>query len=155
MIKKILKIALAAIAAIVFIFLALLAGIRDANNFKTSVLKGLNIQLMGVVYDVDYVDEGFYHGSGIVRLRIITSNVKEYHPPASAKYFYCVIKKQKAEIYEGATGVVPGDTITIDTERQLIGIFGPGKYGRQHEVGSISVSSDDGYYNYIKHHHQF
>ena len=105
-------------------------------------LEDLNLQLIGVVDSVDNGDN--YHGYGIIRLRVISSNIQEYHPRWKQEFYFCIIKNGKAEIYEH-TFVSKVDTVTIDTKKKLMSYIKNGK----RVVGSISINADKSYYNYI------
>ena len=106
-------------------------------------LEDLNLQLIGVVDSVDNGDN--YHGYGIIRLRIISSNLQEYDPRSKQEFYFCIIKNGKAEIYEH-TFVSKVDTVTIDTKKKIISYIENGRRG----VGSISINADKSYYNYIR-----
>ena len=146
--KLVWKILLLGIAMWVFISYI---STKGKNEVHTAAFAGLKLHLVGTIYDVDPVDHGYYHGFGIIRVRILSSNIQSYDVSQN-KYFYCTIKDGKAEIYDHASRDMIGDTLTIDTERQSIKWVG--KDGVTIGDGSISVSSLDGYYDYIRAHKQ-
>ena len=127
--------------------------LKKSHDIKKIALGNLNLQLVGVVDSVDKVKNGYYHGFGIIRLKIINSNVQEYIPDSSQQYYYCKIRNGIAEIYDHASLTFRGDTITVDTESRLISKI---KNGQKTDEGSIAVCSNEGYYDYIsKHGHKF
>lgn len=106
-------------------------------------LDDLNLQLVGIV---DSIDNGKnYHGYGIVRLKIIESNVQDYDPRSSQKFYFCVIKNGIAEIYTH-TFIDKIDTVKINTKDRTIATKKNGRF----DTGSISIYADKDYYNYIK-----
>ena len=106
-------------------------------------LEDLNLQLTGIV---DTVIEGNnYHGYGIIRLKIIKSNLKEYDPCLKQPFYFCIIRDGIAEIYEH-TFVSKVDTVFIDTKKKIMSYTEDGKK----VTGSISINADEDYYNYIR-----
>ncbi len=116
---------------------------KRQNEIDKVGLQDLNLQLTGVVENVD--NGANYHGYGIIRLRIINSNIQEYDPRTKQEFYFCVIKNGMAEIYEH-TFVSKVDTVTIDTKKKLMSYIENGK----REIGSISINADENYYNYIR-----
>jgi hypothetical protein len=114
-------------------------------------LEDLNLQMVGVVDSVDKAIDGHYHGFGIIWLQIISSNIKEYHPPADQKFYYCIIKNSKAEIYGHASATSKGDTLVIDTKAKLISTL---RNGKKEEEGPITIHASKSYYEYIQKYHQ-
>ena len=123
---------------------------KKENEINKVGLEDLNLKLTGVVVSVDYGDN--FNGCGIIRLRVINSNIQEYDPRGKLKYYFCVIKKGMAEIY---TGVPPpfyniiGDTMIFDTRAKMGGYL---KNGEKANYGSISIYNHDSYYEYIQKH---
>ncbi len=121
--------------------------IYSENKRKREVdkvgLEDLNLQLVGVVDSVDNGDN--FHGYGIIRLKIISSNIQEYDPRSKQEFYFCIIKNGMAEIYEH-TFVSKVDTVTIDTKKKTMSYIENGK----EVVGSISINANEGYYDYIK-----
>jgi len=142
---------IAIIVGILFICFCFYLDNKQDNEINKVALEDLNLHLVGVVDNVDYVSNGYYHGCGIIRVRIISSNIKEYTPPPDQKFYFCIIKNGKAEIYSGAFGIIYGDTLTINTKRKLMSVE---RNGKKEDEGSISVDEDDGYYAYISKHHE-
>lgn len=85
----------------------------DIKNFK-----GIeNLKLTGEVYEV-LNNIGNYHGTGILRVHIIETNMEYYDPRDKQANYYCIIKNGKAEIYEKElTGIKIGDIIYIDVSK--------------------------------------
>jgi len=116
---------------------------KRQNKIDRVCLEDLNLQLVGVV---DTIEEGRnYHGYGIIRVKIINSNIQEYDPRSQQEFYFCIIKNGIAEIYTH-TFVTKVDTITINTKGKIISYI---KNGRKEE-GSISINANKDYYNYIK-----
>jgi len=116
---------------------------KRQNKIDRVCLEDLNLQLVGVV---DTLEEGRnYHGYGIIRVKIINSNIQEYDPRSQQEFYFCIIKNGIAEIYTH-TFVTKVDTITINTKGKIISYI---KNGRKEE-GSISINVNKDYYNYIK-----
>jgi hypothetical protein len=105
---------------------------------------------VGVVDSVDYANNGHYHGYGIILLKIIRSNIQEYDPSTTQKFYYCLIKNGEVEIYDHASQTFKGDTLTIDTKSKIKSWI---RNGKKEEQGSISINTNDDYNNYIRRHH--
>lgn len=139
-----------ALLFIVFIFLG--AWFIYMNSRRTSVankeaLEDLNLNLTGVVESVE--NGNGFHGYGIVRLKVIESNISDYDPRGTRKYFFCVIKNGMAEIYDHAStgNTYIGDTLVYHTKEKINGII---RNGKLYEEGSISVSTEDNYYQFVR-----
>jgi len=108
-------------------------------------LEDLNLQLVGLI---DTIDEGNnYHGYGIIRLKIISSNIKDYDPRSKQEYYFCIIKNGMAEIYDHTPTKLKQDTLIYNTKLKLRAYL---RNGKQEQEGSISVNSNKDYYSYIK-----
>ena len=115
------------------------------NEIDKAGLVDLNLQMVAVV---DSIDPGInFHGYGIIRVCIISSNITHYDPRSSKQYYFCVIRSGMAELYTH-TFVSKVDTLTIDTKRKRMFYKENGK----DIVSSISISGDDAYYLYIRKH---
>ena len=80
-------------------------------------LEDLNLQLVGLI---DTIDEGNnYHGYGIIRLKIISSNIKDYDPRSKQEYYFCIIKNGMAEIYDHTPTKLKQDTLIYNTKLKL------------------------------------
>ena len=115
---------------------------RDAEIDKVG-LEDLDLQLLGVVDSVDNGEN--FNGYGIIRLKIISTNIQEYHPPYKQEFYYCIIKNGMAEIYDH-TFVSKVDTVAIDTKKKIMTYFENGK----EVVSSISINGNRSYYEYIR-----
>ncbi len=117
----------------------------DENNFK-----GIeNLHLIGVVTSVQKVQNKFegYHGKGVIRLDLITSNVIEYDPREVQANYYCVIKDGKVEIFEEPARLRKGDTVKLDVrKREMTYIYLNGKIGVRDDIWISSPS----FFCYIK-----
>lgn len=123
----------------------------DKNKVHKTAFEDLKLHLTGVVYDIDPVENGYYHGFGIIRVKIICSDIKEYDQSQSKNYFYCTIKDGRAEIYDHPGQIFIGDTLSINTQK---GIMSVTRKGIVVAKGDISICSIDGYYEYINQHKQ-
>lgn len=100
---------------------------RPNDNLEevgTRNFKGIeNLKLIGEIYEV-LDDIGNYNGTGILRVRIIESNIKYYDPRDKQANYYCIIKNGKAEIYEGGlSGIKKGDIIHVDIAKGATQIY--------------------------------
>jgi len=108
-------------------------------------LEDLNLQLVGLI---DTIYEGNnYHGYEIIRLKIISSNIKDYDPRSKQEYYFCIIKNGMAEIYDHTPTKLKQDTLIYNTKLKLRAYL---RNGKQEQEGSISVNSNKDYYSYIK-----
>ena len=73
--------------------------------------------MTGIVTDVDEV-KGF-NAYGIITVRILKTNITEYDPRDTMEFYYCIIRDSIAEIYDHAFRNMIGDTINIDTKKEL------------------------------------
>ena len=60
-----------------------------AQRTESIALDSLNLEMSGVVWKIENLN-GF-NGTGIIDVRIIKSNIKEYDPRNNIKYYYCLI----------------------------------------------------------------
>src|SRR5690554_2030807 len=75
--------------------------------------KGIeNLKLIGEIYEV-LDDIGNYNSTGILRVRLIESNIKYYDPRDKQANYYCIIKNGKAEIYESKLSKIKKEKIKI------------------------------------------
>lgn len=139
--RVILLIAIFVIGAIVFFSLENKSQ-REVNKVG---LEDLNLQLVGVVNSIDPGRN--YHGYGIIRLKIINSNIQEYDPRSQQEFYFCIIKNGIAEMYDHVSGTSKGDTLVYDTKVKLGSFL---RNGKKEEEGSISINANKDYYNYIK-----
>lgn len=115
---------------------------KKQEEFDKVCLDELNLRMIGVV---DTFDNGRnYHGYGILRLKIIESNIQDYDPRGKMKFYFCVIKNGIAEIYTH-TFITKVDTVIINTKDRIISAKMNGRY----DTASISIYADPDYYNYI------
>ena len=119
-------------------------------------LKGIeNLRLKGIVYCVmPSINNGRYHGTGIIRLKILNSNIHSYDPRGRQKVYYCIIKEGKAEIYTGLFAVVGyqptiGDTILLNIKKRNLLVIKQGD--TVHKFGT-SIHPYTPFYEYIKEH---
>lgn len=139
--RKIILIIVFVVGGIIFLKL----NFQQQKQIDKDFLEDLNLQLIGVV---DTVDKGnHYHGYGIIRLKVISSNIQEYDQRLKQEFYFCIIKNEMAEIYEHAF-ISKVDTVRIDTRKKMIYYVEDGK----EQAGSISINADKNYYNYIREH---
>lgn len=83
----------------------------------------LHINLKGVVTYVD-APNGF-NAFGVVGLDLIQSNIKEFDQRNERGNYYCLIKNNKAEIYQWeCRECAVGDTVLINTDNSLFEFYG-------------------------------
>lgn len=130
--------------AILFFYWAIRFENKKQSEIDKIGLEDLNLQLTGLV---DTVIEGSnYHGFGIIRLKIISSNITEYDPRSKKAYYYCVIKNGIAEIYDH-TFISKVDTVFIDTKNRTM-IYT--EDGKKVINSSITINANDDYYQFIR-----
>ena len=117
------------------------------NETNKNALQDLDLQLTGVVEHVENGEN--FHGYGIVRLRIVKTNIHAYDPRGKLHYYFCVIKDGKAEIYDHAStsNTFVGDTLVYNTKEKKGALI---KNGKTTQEGSIGVSTEDAYYRFIE-----
>ncbi len=119
--------------------------IKKQNEIDKVCLEDLDLQLIGVI---DTVYEGNnYHGYGIIRLKIISSNIKEYDPRSKQEFYFCIIKNGMAEMYDHTPTNLKQDTLIYNTKLKLSAFL---RNGKKEQEGSISVNANKDYYSYIK-----
>jgi hypothetical protein len=129
------------VGGIVFLYL----GTKSQNEIDKIGLEDLKLRLIGVV---DTVDKGRnYHGYGIIRLKILSSNLKEYDPRSKQEFYFCIIKNNLAEVYDHTSATFEGDTLVYDTKSKLGAYL---RNGKKEQEGTISINADKDYYKYIK-----
>src|SRR5690554_2636622 len=100
----------------------------DIKNFR-----GIeDLKLTGVIYEV--IDNiGNYHGTGILRVNIIETNVEYYDPRDHQANYYCIIKNGKAELYvKGVSDIKPNDSIFVNISQEKSIVFNSKRnYNRQ------------------------
>jgi len=139
--KKLLLI-ISFVVALIFFF-SLRA--KKQNTVDKVCLEDLDLHLMGIIESVDKGDN--FHGYGIIRLKIISSNIQEYDPRSKQDFYFCIIKKGIAEIYDHTPLEFKRDTVIYDTKAKLGGYL---INGEKVKYGSISINADKAYYDYIK-----
>ena len=95
-----------------------------------------NLKLTGEVYEV--VDNiGNYHGTGILRVNVIETNIEYYDPRDHQANYYCIIKNGKAEIYiNNLSKVTVGDTISINIPEKIARVYNIGT-GKNRRLATI------------------
>jgi len=109
---------------------------RPNDNLKVVDVKDFrgieNLKLTGEVYEV--VDNiGNYHGTGILRVNIIETNIEYYDPRDHQANYYCIIKNGKAELYvKGVSDIKPNDSILVNISEEKSIVFNSKRnYNRQ------------------------
>ena len=109
---------------------------RPNDNLKVVDVKDFrgieNLKLTGEVYEV--VDNiGNYHGTGILRVNIIETNIEYYDPRDHQANYYCIIKNGKAELYvKGVSDIKPNDSIFVNISQEKSIVFNSKRnYNRQ------------------------
>src|SRR5690606_34158175 len=79
-----------------------------------------DVKLTGIVYFVNKNIGNGFHGRGIIRVKILSSNVNHYDPRNKQINYYCIIKNKKAEIYcTSASYLNIGDTVNINSNNRV------------------------------------
>jgi len=133
-------------------FCLLFTGCVTRTNTNNKIEKGwtefsgLNIKMKGVVYSVDNKIRPF-HGRGIIRINILETNTKRYDPRDKQLNYYCIIKNNKAELYDTSVNETSvGDTIEIDTKEETIKWL---NYSKLKQIYSLSIGEVE-FFDYIK-----
>ena len=84
---------------------------------------------------------------GIVFLTVLKSNITDLLSH-NTKYYYCIIKNDKAEIFTECDLGMKGSRLTLDTKNKLISYTDNGIP----QTGSISINTSQQYQNYIRKH---
>ena len=115
---------------------------KDWNDFSD-----LDIELKGVVYSVNNnINNGNFHGRGIILVNIIESNTESYDPRDKQLNYYCIIKNNKAELYDNhVDNTSVGDTIFLSTKNQTIRWNNKNK---EKQIYSISIG-EVSFFDYI------
>jgi hypothetical protein len=136
---------------IIFIFVTLLLVAYFLMEIKRQdtervALDSLNLKLSGVVLDVKQLEST--HGTGIILIKIINSNVDYYDPRSKVENYYCIIRNGIAEVYDGhAFSILPSDTVYIDSRaREIKWKNDKGKIN----TGTIWVNTDENFRNYVR-----
>jgi hypothetical protein len=112
--------------------------------------KNFHLDLQGVVTAVDIPESS--NGFGIIRVRILTSNIDDYDPRGKYKFYYCLIKRGIAEFYQGgASSCNVDDTVSVNTDNRVFLIVKPGRTVTQ----SIVLYDDNpAFFRYAESTHQ-
>jgi len=113
-------------------------------------LKDMNLHLIGVVDSVKKLNG--YSGTGVISIKVLSSNIKYYDPRDSFRYYYCIIKNGYAEVYGGhASHCDVGDTLENNTDKELISWKNRGKKDQEY---TIWINTNNRFYDYINEHYQ-
>ena len=118
-----------------------------AGKKKTDSIDKINLELTGIVESVDLPESS--NGFGIVRTRILQSDLSNYAPPPDADFYYCNIKDGVAEFYQlGGGDCRIGDTIKIDTQNGSFVILRKGNAIKK----DIVIYDNPAFYKYLARH---
>jgi hypothetical protein len=105
-----------------------------------------NLKLQGEVTELVRDVGRAYHGTGIIRISIIKSNVTTYDPRANQANYICIIKNDKAEFYSNIPYYAQaGDTIEIDIPNNIA--YVTDESGKRHKIG-LSIYGRD-FFDYV------
>ncbi len=113
--------------------------------------KNLSLELTGAITCIDCPENN--NGFCIIDLKIISSNITDYDLRGKSNEYYCIIKNDRAEIYQCAGANIKyenGDTINIDTYKEKISLY---KNGDTIKDNICGVYTDPGFFEYIKKYH--
>jgi hypothetical protein len=95
---------------------------RESKKYDAKYFDGLKLKLKGEVLSVK-TPRGF-NGFGIIKVKILTSNVKKHDPRNNFRYYYCIIQDSLAEVYQlSSKSCSPGDIVDIDTDRRIFTLY--------------------------------
>jgi hypothetical protein len=118
---------------------------REASNNRT-YFNDLNLTLKGEVLAAD-VPNG-YNGFGILRVKILASNINYYDPRGKIKNYYCIIKNGIAEVYQhGISECESGDIVTVDARKREFTIY---KKDGKNFVRDIVLYTNEFFYKYLQ-----
>lgn len=90
---------------------------QETNTYDNKYFNDLRLNLKGEVLSVETPRSS--NGFGIIRVKVLNSNVKNYDPRDRYRYFYCLIKDSIAELYQlSAKSCNPGDTVIVNTDKR-------------------------------------
>lgn len=122
---------------------------KTANDDKI-YFNDLNLNLKGEVLAIDIPDN--YNGFGIVRVKILASNINDYDPIGKIKNYYCIIKNGIAEIYQlGIHECEIGDIVIVDTKKREFTIY---KKDGSTLIRDMVLYTNEFFYKYLQKHHQ-
>ena len=138
---------------LILLFFAVISCARNEHS-KNKIEKewedfsGVNIKLKGVVYSINNnVNRGNFHGRGIIRINITETNTKSYDPRKKQWNYYCIIKDNRAELYDNhVDNTSVGDTIEIDTKEKTIKWLNSDKSKQIYNLSNGEVE----FFDYIK-----
>jgi hypothetical protein len=138
------------IIAVVIAILLIVYNLRKTSRVNNNYFDQLALQLKGEVIAVD-VPNG-YNGFGILRVKILETNIKDYDPRNKSENYYCIIKNGLAEIYQlGVYDCKPGDIVMVDTKKREFTIQ---KKEGANIIKDIVLYTNEFFYKYIQKHHQ-
>ena len=121
---------------------------RDEDREKA--LAALNLKLTGIVEGVDKFKN--HPGAGVIAVKVISSNVRYYDPRNELKYYYCIINKDHAELYDnGGFDINIGDSVKVDTKENRFYRKPP---HRHWSATPLTLNTSDSFYTYIRKYHQ-
>jgi hypothetical protein len=137
------------IAFVVLIFL-IVYNLRKNSRDSSRYFDELALHLKGEVLSVD-VPNG-YNGFGILKVKVLESNINNYDLRNKSDTYYCIIKNGLAEIYQlGVVECKPGDIVIVDTQKKEFTIQ---KRDGGKIVKDIVLYTNEFFYKYVKKHHQ-
>lgn len=126
------------------IFLDVNYDLKEVERYDYHGIQNLKLQgeITELVRDVGRA----YHGTGIIRIKVITSNVNTYDPREYQANYICIIKKDKAEFYSNIPYYAQvGDLIEIDIPNNIAHVIDEG--GKKHKIG-LSIYGRD-FFDYV------
>lgn len=137
------------IAFVVVIFL-IVYNLRKNSRVNNHYFDELALHLKGEVLAVDA--PGGYNGFGILKVKVLETNINNYDPRNKAENYYCIIKNGMAEIYQlGVYDCKPGDIVIVDTQKKEFTIQ---KREGGKIVKDIVLYTNESFYKYVQKHHQ-
>jgi hypothetical protein len=122
--------------------------IAKSSSDNRKYFSDLHLTLKGEVLATDVPDG--YNGFGILRVKIIESNISSYDPRGERKNYYCIIKNGIAEIYQiGIRECEIGDTVTVDAGKMEFTIY---KKDGTSQVRDMVLYTNEFFYKYLQKH---
>lgn len=126
------------------IFLDVNYDLKEVERYDYNGIQ--NLKLQGEVTEIVRDVGRAYHGTGIIRINVITSNVDTYDPREYQANYICIIKNDKAEFYSNIPYYAQvGDLIEIDIPNNMAHIIDEG--GKKHKIG-LSIYGRD-FFDYV------
>lgn len=104
----------------VFILFLCSCNFLSDEDKQRKYFDSLDLNLIGIVEFVDIPENKGFNGFGMVRVSVLKSNFNYYDYRKSDDIYYCIIKNNKAEIFQFDLNECEiGDTIEVNTKSRI------------------------------------